>query len=154
MASSPTVLDEATARQLLEGAHAGRLAINDPDGPLVVPVNHTVVDGDVVIRSGEGTKLDAADEGAVASYQVDGIDAEHDRAWSVLARGRLERVDDEDEREALARRLRALPLAGGEHPYLVRLRVIDVTGRRLTPLGEPRTDTNTWFGRDGSDLLG
>lgn len=154
MTSPPTVLDEATCRQLLEAAHAGRLAINDPDGPFVVPVNHTVVDGDIVLRSGEGTKLDAADEQAVASFQVDGIDAEHDRAWSVLARGRLEHVDDPGEREALDARLRDLPLAGGAYPHVVRLRVADVSGRRIVPVGGVRSDTNTWFDRDGSDLLG
>lgn len=154
VASAPIEIDEATCLQLLSGSHAGRLALNDPDGPFVAPVNHSVIDGDIVIRSAVGTRLEQAASSAVASFQVDGIEEDHQRAWSVLARGTLEVVDDPEERDRLGAQLRHEPLAGGVRPYLVRLRIGQVSGRRISPAGGARPDTNTWYGRDGSDLLG
>ena len=147
----PDELDQATCYQLLGSARTGRLALNDPRGPHVVPVNHRVVDGQILIRSGEGRKQEAADPGHAASFQVDGVDAERGRGWSVLARGILEIADDieldpDEEPE---------PMAGGDRPYLLRLHVHSITGRRLPALQLPPPGSgNTWFDRDASDLLG
>lgn len=147
----PTELDESTCYQLLGSARTGRLALNDPRGPHVVPVNHRLVDRHVLIRSGEGRKLAAADPGSSASFQVDGIEPERGRGWSVLARGVLEAADDverapEDEPS---------PMAGGDRSHLLRLRIHDISGRRLPAVELPPPDSgNTWFDRDASDLLG
>lgn len=147
----PDELDESTCHQLLAAASTGRLALNDPQGPHVVPVNHAVVDGDVLLRSGEGRKREAAEPGQAASFQVDGVDAERGRGWSVLARGVLELVEESEQEPGDGPQ----PMAGGDRPYLLRLRVRSITGRRLPALQLPAPGTgNTWFDRDASDLLG
>jgi nitroimidazol reductase NimA-like FMN-containing flavoprotein (pyridoxamine 5'-phosphate oxidase superfamily) len=44
---------------LLAERHLGRLALTDPDGPVIFPVNYAVDEGAVVFRTDPGTKLDA-----------------------------------------------------------------------------------------------
>lgn len=145
----PQELDHATCLQLLGSTPVGRLALGDPQGPYVVPVNHVVADGDIWIRSGAGVKVEAADPGHAASFQVDGVDAERGRGWSVLARGVLELVDDTDGAPV------PTPMAGGDRPHLLRLRIRSLTGRRLVGLElPPPASRNTWFDRDATDLLG
>lgn len=147
----PDELDHGTCHQLLAAASTGRLALNDPQGPHVVPVNHTVVDGDVLIRSGEGRKREAAEPGQAASFQVDGVDADRGRGWSVLARGVLELVEETEQERGDGPQ----PMAGGDRPYLLRLRITSIDGRRLPALQLPPPGSgNTWFDRDASDLLG
>lgn len=148
----PAELDRSSCYQLLGSVRTGRLALNDPEGPHVVPVNHSVVGEDVLIRSGDGRELGAAHAGQAASFQVDGVDVARGRGWSVLARGVLDVVDEDEE---LDRADAPEPLAGGDRPHLLRLRVRSVTGRGLPALELPPPGTgNTWFDRDATDLLG
>lgn len=153
-------LDVDTCLQLLERHRVGRIAVNDADGPIVVPVNYLLDRGSVVIRSDPGTKLDATDRRDRAAFEIDGIDEERQLGWSVLVRGRLREVTDEDELE----RLRELPLepsVGGEKAHYLRLDSSSITGRRIPlPSSIPHDwfDVpdlgNVWFDQDGSDLLG
>lgn len=153
-------LDVDTCLRLLELHHVGRIAVNDDAGPLVVPVNYVLDRGTVVIRSDPGTKLAATEQRDRAAFEVDGIDEKRRLGWSVLVRGRLREIDDEEELD----RLRDLPLdpfVGGEKAHYLRLDSSSITGRRI-PL--PSTIPhdwfdaadlgNIWFGQDGSDLLG
>ena len=72
--------------RLLATQEIGRLAVVDGDRPLIFPVNF-VSDGDrVVIRTGEGTKLDASRLRRVA-FEVDHIDTELRIGSSVVVQG-------------------------------------------------------------------
>ena len=51
---------------------------------MVVPVNYAVLDGDIVIRTGSGTKLDAALTGAVVAFEIDSVDPIYHEGWSVM----------------------------------------------------------------------
>jgi nitroimidazol reductase NimA-like FMN-containing flavoprotein (pyridoxamine 5'-phosphate oxidase superfamily) len=118
---------------LVRAAAYGRLAVVVDGRPQVFPVNHVVDHGCVVLRTGEGTKLAAAD-GLPVAFEVDGLDTAAGVAWSVVVTGlahQLRRPDD--------------VLASGDLPLLtfypgtpqrfVRLDTEQVTGRRfvLTP---------------------
>lgn len=153
-------LDVDTCLQLLGHHHVGRLAVNDDDGPIVVPVNYILDRGTVVIRSDPGTKVNATVERDRAAFEIDGIDEDRRIGWSVLVRGRLREIVSEHELE----RLRELPLesfAGGEKAHYLRLDSSSITGRRIElPSTIPHdwfeaADLgNIWFRQDGSDLLG
>lgn len=149
-------LDRSTCEQLLGSGSVGRVAINGDPSPVVLPVNYAVRDGAVVFRTVEGTKWEAARAEQPASFEVDGIDREHRSGWSILARGRLEALGGDD--PVAADVLDELdPLAGGDRPHLVRLTVEELTGRRIPPDAawtRAHRDHNTWYDRDGSDLLG
>lgn len=143
-------LDEASCRQLLASHATGRVAVNAEPSPDVLPVTYAVRDGDIVFRTAEGVKWIAAEHGAAATFEVDGVDADRRSAWSVMVRGRLQAVD-EAELDDLPE-----PLAGGERPHLVRLTVHEISGRRISPeQGWARAMTGrSWSGSDASDLMG
>src|SRR5438132_5933499 len=91
-------LADDRCRELLGQARAGRVAVVVNGVPEVVPVNYAVLDGDVVFRSGTGTKLHAALATSPVSFEVDRFDEERRTGWSVLVSGRSEVVEDAGER--------------------------------------------------------
>lgn len=151
-------LDVDTCLRLLASHHFGRLALNDADGPIVLPVNYTLDQGTVLFRTDEGTKLAAARDSDRATFQVDHIDEPHRLGWSVMVRGQVTEVVDAEEL-ARIRQLPLDPFAGGERPRYVRMLSAAITGRRVdVPEGLPegwlKPDDlgNRWFDRDAGDL--
>ena len=115
---------------LLAAGSVGRVGISERALPVVLPVNYAVLDGDIVIRTGAGTKLDAALTGAVVAFEIDAMDPIYHQGWSVLVQGRAHEVVDLDELE----RVRALPLepwAAGIRDRFVRIVTRRMTGRRI-----------------------
>jgi uncharacterized protein len=116
--------------ELLAGEHIGRLAVVDDRGPVVFPVNYILDRHTIVLRTGEGTKLDAAGRGGRACFEIDGSDAVTHTGWSVVVRGEVTEVTG---RAELAR-LNALPLwpwAPGTRSRYIRLLPATLTGRRI-----------------------
>lgn len=159
MASDRIVeMTERKCMQLLAANHFGRVAVNDREGPVVLPVNY-VLDGDsVLFRSGMGTKVEAGARGAPASFEVDAADERTRTGWSVVARGTLTDVYDPVEIER-ARRLPVEPFAGGDRPHYLRLLISQLTGRRIDlPEGVPDSWYrptglgHVWLDRDAADL--
>lgn len=158
--SALTTLDQSTCRRLLERHHFGRVAVNDQDGPVVLPVNYVFDRGSVVFRTGAGTKLAAAEAGERGCFEIDDVDEERRLGWSVVVRGRLEEVTDPAELQRL-QEVMIEPFAPGERDHLVRVIDGSITGRRIPiPREIPdewfeRADLgNIWYGQDGTDLLG
>lgn len=117
-------LSEAEALQLLQEAEWGVLATVDEAGwPYAVPVNHAVVDGDLIIHCATvGHKLANLAFNPKVSYcavtQAETLPLElSTRYASVIIFGRGELLMDEGEKRAA---LRALGLRfAGAHPDLV-----------------------------------
>ena len=117
--------------QALLGRHqVGRIAVVDDGRPLIVPVNYVLDDGEVVFRTGRGTKLDAALRGSPVAFEIDGFDDSTRTGWSVLVRGRAHRVTEDDEL-ARVRRLPLVPWAPGDRPHFVTIRAGQTSGRRI-----------------------
>lgn len=124
-------LDVETCMRLLGEHHLGRLALNDPAGPLVFPVNYVFDRGAVVFRSDMGTKLRAAEDRIPAGFQIDHVDERHRVGWSVLVRGRLAEVVDAGELARLDS-LHIDAFAPGDGKlHIVRLMPSVITGRRI-----------------------
>jgi hypothetical protein len=66
--------------------HVGRLAVADGQSPLVVPLNFTLHDGEVLVRIGPGLLSDLVPNSFV-SFEVDRVETDRGEAWSVLVRG-------------------------------------------------------------------
>jgi hypothetical protein len=85
-----TVLPAAECRRLLALAakeHGiGRLGISTDQAPVIIPVNFTLVDGRIMVRTGPGFSSGASD-GHLVAFEVDHIDPVTGTAWSVLVRG-------------------------------------------------------------------
>ncbi|MDF3299121.1 helix-turn-helix domain-containing protein [Streptomyces tropicalis] len=126
-----TELAPAECRALLGGHGVGRLAVPTVSGPVVVPVNYSVVDGAIVFRTApDATPYQAV--GCRVAFEVDRIDDAFSRGWSVLVRGHAHAVTDSAEVRRLVDRAYSPPWAGGRRDVWVRIDPLVVTGRRIT----------------------
>ena len=121
----------AESLALLRGGVFGRMAVVAPDGPHVVPVNYAVVDDAVVVRTEPGSVLGTHAPGAVAAFEVDQVDYETHRAWSVVVRGAVEVIADPVVLRRIATTWSPRPWASGERPLHLRLVWHEVEGRRI-----------------------
>ncbi|MGW6404088.1 helix-turn-helix domain-containing protein [Streptomyces sp. NPDC055134] len=120
--------EECWARLSTHGV--GRVAIDGPAGPFVVPLNYSVVDGMIAYRTApDATPATAI--GTQVAFEVDQIDEALSQGWSVLLQGHARAVSDAD----TVRRLNALaysePWAGGERDMWVRIDPDSISGRRI-----------------------
>jgi hypothetical protein len=85
--------------QLLGTHTVGRLCVVEDGFPVAFPVNYRIVVGAddflaIVIRVRDGGVLDRPD--TKAGFQLDGIDLHVQVGWSVVARGTLHEVEQDD----------------------------------------------------------
>ncbi|CAL9344156.1 pyridoxamine 5'-phosphate oxidase family protein [Streptomyces sp. Tu 3180] len=125
-----TELDTEECRALLGTHGVGRIAVPTDEGPVIVPVNYSVVDDAVVFRTGPGT-TPAGASGHRVAFEVDRIDDALSQGWSVLVRGDARAVTDPDEARRLDERAFSEPWAGGRRELWTRIDPLEVTGRRI-----------------------
>jgi nitroimidazol reductase NimA-like FMN-containing flavoprotein (pyridoxamine 5'-phosphate oxidase superfamily) len=121
--------------ELLRAGVAGRVAVSTPTGPHIVPVNYSVVDGAIVIRTSPYSLLGTHGRNTTLAFEVDGFDVERQLGWSVQARGHAEEVADRDELDRLREDATQQPWAAGARVLVLRLRWSELTGRRLSDRG-------------------
>jgi nitroimidazol reductase NimA-like FMN-containing flavoprotein (pyridoxamine 5'-phosphate oxidase superfamily) len=97
--------------RLLATATLGRVGVSSGALPSVLPVNFRFDGRQILIRTGTGTKLDAALDNAVVAFEVDEIDPVAHASWSVMVTGIARELTATDE----LRRRRHPRLPGG-HP--------------------------------------
>ena len=125
---SPVIeLTDEECWELLANEELGRLAYRLVDEVHVVPINYVVDDRSLLFRTTPGNKLLAAALHSEVAFEIDW----HDdlSAWSVMARGRVRRLHEDE-----VPRVDSLPLrAWVPTPKfdVVELRVEVVTGRRF-----------------------
>jgi transcriptional regulator with XRE-family HTH domain len=126
-----TALSRGDAQQRLATGGVGRLVFDAAGhGPVALPVNYRVVDGDVVFHTATDTSMAAAVGQDPVSFEVDQIDEAMSQGWSVLVSGRLERIDD----PAVRRRLgegTVTPWPGEDRNVMLRVVVNHISGRRI-----------------------
>jgi hypothetical protein len=123
-------LAERECFELVATQVVGRVAVVVAGRARVFPVNYVLDRGQIVFRTDEGTKLDAARAGATVTFQVDQSDPIYHTGWSVMAVGPLEAVTDPHD---LAR-VRGLPIRawGRTGNHWVRMPIASISGRRIT----------------------
>ncbi len=118
------------AKALLASGGIGRVVFVAPRGPVAVPVNFKVFDGDIVFRTATSAAVvEAVDEGLV-SFEVDHIDDALSEGWSVLVTGEGRVLTEGTELESVEH-LAISPWAGGEKDRYVRITPKEITGRRI-----------------------
>jgi nitroimidazol reductase NimA-like FMN-containing flavoprotein (pyridoxamine 5'-phosphate oxidase superfamily) len=124
-------LSRDTSLELLTHRSVGRLAYVARAGtPDIVPVNYRLFQGDILIRSGPGPKLQAAERRDLVAFEVDDLDESTATGWSVVVVGRLRRLR-ETERLRLPASVLPAPWASGRRDTVVGLTPVRVTGRRV-----------------------
>ena len=90
-------LDTAECWELMGGRSVGRVAFCTEDGPLVLPVNFVVHEGNVLFRTSPHNVIAAHLNGKPAAFEVDDVDDFTQSGWSVLVQGRAEFLESVDE---------------------------------------------------------
>ncbi|WP_426322951.1 pyridoxamine 5'-phosphate oxidase family protein [Microbacterium sp. E-13] len=131
-------LPASTCWEYLQQAELGRLAVINADGaPDIFPVNHLAHEGSLFIRTARDAKLLHIAQHPLVAFEVDGA-TNDDLYWSVVIRGRAERVTRDDEiRDSGVRALRSWnPTAKF---FVIKVVASSITGRRFR-LHEGRSD--------------
>jgi nitroimidazol reductase NimA-like FMN-containing flavoprotein (pyridoxamine 5'-phosphate oxidase superfamily) len=126
------VLGRDVCLRLLAGTTLGRVGISSGALPSVLPVNFRFDGRQILIRTGVGTKLDAAVANAVVAFEVDEIDPVAHTGWSVMVTGIAGELTDPGELAAA----RTSPLARwaprNDH-RVIAISTELVSGRRIVP---------------------
>jgi nitroimidazol reductase NimA-like FMN-containing flavoprotein (pyridoxamine 5'-phosphate oxidase superfamily) len=117
---------------LLGQATLGRIAVTIGALPCILPVNFRLIDGEIVFRTGFGTKLDVATANAVVAFEVDDV-ADH-AGWSVVVTGVAREVIEPDRREQLDG-IEIPRWAPDQASRVVAIAPQMVTGRRIVHAG-------------------
>ena len=124
-------LSSKECARLLAAGVAGRVAVSTPTGPHIVPVNYSVRDEATLLRTTPYSLLGTYGRDAMLAFEVDGMDHEYQRGWSVVARGRGEVVDDAAELDEIMHSWPPRPWAAGQRTLVLRIPWTEVTGRQL-----------------------
>jgi hypothetical protein len=136
--ASGTATLEVLSRQQclahLASGGIGRLVFLAPRGPVALPVNYVLSDGEIVFLTDAFKAMSLESEERV-SFEIDRIHGHFAEGWSVVASGPARRIPE----EALDRRVASLgliPWAGGNRQAGVAITLSEVTGRVIvrTPI--------------------
>jgi len=125
---------------LLRVGMVGRVAFSTPTGPHMLPVNYTVVDDAIVVRTSPYSLLGTHGRNTMVAFGIDGFDQEQKRGWSVQARGRMEVVTTHQELERIREVADPNPWANGARALYMRLRWTELSGRQLGTSWNPLPD--------------
>ncbi len=116
--------------RLLRAAVFGRVVLATPDRLEVMPVNYAVMGDAVLVRTTTGSLLDRFADGETMLLEVDQVDHERWHGWSLVARGRAERIDEQQLSIAERGSPGPPPWVRGRDVW-IRLRWAELSGRRL-----------------------
>ena len=125
------VLSTDECLTLLDQAKVGRVRGEGREIPEIFPVVYCLLDGAIVFRTGEGTKLHAVSRQSVLAFEVDDFDAEVSQGWSVLVVGRSSEVTDLKGIN-VAKLLLPDSWVTADRHHVIRISLDRVTGRRIT----------------------
>ena len=125
------ILDRDECVDLLAAGIVGRIAITANALPVVLPVNYVLLNDRIVVRTGRGTKLDAATRNTVVAFEVDDLDFADGTGWSVLVTG-VARELTAPEELAMASASPPARWAPGPDGRYIAISVDMISGRRIT----------------------
>ena len=124
-------LSYSECEALLRAGVAGRVALTTPTGPQIVPLNYSVVDSAIILRTSPDSILGTHGPDAILAFEVDHFDHAYQQGWSVVARGRAGVVQDEKALKHIRSVWEPRPWASGERPLFLRIPCTELTGRQL-----------------------
>lgn len=125
-----TALTDEECVELLAEQTVGRVAWNEPEGPIVLPVNYAMDGSSIVFRTSLNTKMAQQLHLGFAAFQIDEHDDFTQSGWSVLVRGVLSCCEA---RGSGAHEFAVVPWAAGERHFAMRITPLIISGRRIIP---------------------
>jgi hypothetical protein len=133
-------LSYSECEALLRAGVSGRVALSTPDGPQIIPLNYSVVDANIIVRTSPYSVLGTYGRDATLAFEVDHFDHANHRGWSVVARGRADVVEDPAELKHIRSVWEPRPWASGARALFLRIRWSELTGRQLGDGWDPVRD--------------
>lgn len=123
------IIEREQCIELLRSQVVGRVGLTS-GRPGVFPVLYGMLDDEVVFRTAPGDKLIAAVLHQDVVFEIDSFDVVDHTGWSVNVVGPMDEIVRPDD---LARvdALGLKPWAGESRDRYVRIRLVDVSGRRI-----------------------
>jgi nitroimidazol reductase NimA-like FMN-containing flavoprotein (pyridoxamine 5'-phosphate oxidase superfamily) len=125
--------------KLLRAGVAGRVAVATPDGPHIIPINYSVVDDAIILRTSPYSLLGTYGRDAILAFEIDYFDHEYHHGWSVVVRGRASYVTDPQVLEHIRAIRQPRPWPTGSRNMHVRIPWTELSGRRLGTVVSPMT---------------
>lgn len=123
-----TILPVSECWELLSSVKLGRLVTAVDGQPEVFPVNFAVQNRTILFRTAEGTKLVSAMINNNVLFEAD--DYNSTEGWSVIVKGSARSLRT-DEEIVEAERAELLPWVGTPKNHYVRIKPLNITGRRF-----------------------
>jgi nitroimidazol reductase NimA-like FMN-containing flavoprotein (pyridoxamine 5'-phosphate oxidase superfamily) len=117
-------------KELLTQHKIGRVAWNSGDGPRIMPVTYQYRNGMVVFRTAPDGPLASLRRRTPVAFEVDNIDEEHEKGWSVVVLGFSEGVTHSYSLSTLWQS-GPVPWAGGDRTVFVTITPQSITGRSV-----------------------
>lgn len=134
----PQELPYPTCLALLASGVVGRVGFCATSGPKIFTVNYAVIDEAVIFRTTPHGALATDTIDAPIAFQVDHVDYEYHRGWSVLATGRAQAVERPEELDHIRAVWEPQPWAGGPRAVYIRLAWNELAGRQLGHGWDPK----------------
>ena len=115
--------------RLLASVPVGRIGFFADGEMVILPVNYAVDGQDLVFRTARGSKLSAAGERNLVTFEADEYDEQTRSGWSVVVTGRAEVIYEDAEIQRLSRLGLHPWLTAAERPFWIRIRANAVSGR-------------------------
>jgi nitroimidazol reductase NimA-like FMN-containing flavoprotein (pyridoxamine 5'-phosphate oxidase superfamily) len=117
----------ARCQELLQNQSVGRIAWQAADGPQILPVTYAWHEGTIIFRTSPYGVLSELVRPTDVALEIDELDQDSRRGWSVVVQGRAQGVAEPDQ-------LVRMWTVGGVVPWATGVRnvFIQVTPRRVT----------------------
>jgi uncharacterized protein len=128
------ILDDEQCWERLRSEEVGRLAVAVAGKPDIFPINYTVSDGAIFMRSAEGSKLVSVVINEWVAFEVDGYVPDDNHAWSVVVHGKAELVGNQEIDDYVAG-LPLFPWNTSPKNRFIKIEVTDLSGRSFIAEG-------------------
>jgi uncharacterized protein len=126
-------LSRADCLRLLATGAVGRVVFTDRALPAAHPVTYLLDQEEIVFRTASGTKIAVASVRNIVAFQVDQIDLDNSRGWSVLGVGEAYEITDPDRLVTLTPRMPRPWASGAANGHVIGIPLQHLTGRQLLP---------------------
>ena len=113
--------------------------MSTPSGPRIITVNYAVVDEAIIFRTTPRSVLGTNARNSLVAFQVDNLDYENQRGWSVPATGRGQAVEEPEELAHIRTVWDPRPWAAGTRELYIRLAWHELSGRQLGLGWDPKS---------------
>ena len=122
----------AECERLLAEHKAGRIGLNAPSGPQILPVTYAYYAKTIVFRTSPYGALSSLGRHTRVAFEIDHIDEQRESGWSVLVLGSAERVTREYTLTSLWQD-GPVPWAEGTRNLFIMITPETITGRIVGP---------------------